>query len=531
MRTFSRRQVLAGAAGAGVTGVIASTAGVGRGFATPGRAVPTTREEHRVVVIGSGFGGGVTALRLTRAGVPVVLLERGRRWPTGPNSTTFPSATHPDKRILWHQSTPQVFGRPLSVEPYVGLFESIAGQNMTPMVAAGWGGGSLVYQGMTLQPSEEVFGAHFPAGLDWPSMNGTYYPRVARMLGAQVAPDALIRTPNYRVVREFAAHVRRAGLPVQKIPMPIDWNYALAEVAGKMRPSYTNGDGAIGVNNGGKHGVDVTYLAQAEQTGLLDARILHDVTEIHREPAGRWRVTANRTDETGRVLETVILSTPTLFLAAGSMNTSRMLVRAGATGAITDLPDAVGTGWGTNADRIYIWNAPTADFGAAQGGPVVYGSLNWSDPQHAFTVIQASIPPIPVNTHSTMMVAYGVSAGRGHFTYDAATDQAVLQWPHEGDSILQNRYITPAVNRIAGPDSTLIDTNAVLPSTWHPLGGASMGTVCDLEGRVHGQRGLYVVDGALMPGTCAACNPSMTIAAVAERALDRIVATDVGSLI
>ncbi len=55
-------------------------------------------------------------------------------------------------------------------------------------------------------------------------------------------------------------------------------------------------------------------------------------------------------------------------------------------------------------------------------------------------------------------------------------------------------------------------------------------TVCDLEGRVLGQRGLYVLDGALTPGTTAACNPSMTIAAIAERALDQIVRNDVGTL-
>ena len=53
-----------------------------------------------------------------------------------------------------------------------------------------------------------------------------------------------------------------------------------------------------------------------------------------------------------------------------------------------------------------------------------------------------------------------------------------------------------------------------------------MGTVCDLDGRVLGQRGLYVLDGALMPGNTAACNPSMTIAAVVERALDDIVAQE-----
>ncbi|WP_329617705.1 GMC family oxidoreductase [Streptomyces brevispora] len=52
-----------------------------------------------------------------------------------------------------------------------------------------------------------------------------------------------------------------------------------------------------------------------------------------------------------------------------------------------------------------------------------------------------------------------------------------------------------------------------------------MGTLCDLEGRVRGQRGLYVLDGALTPGTTGACNPSTTIAAVAERAMDHITAT------
>ena len=77
----------------------------------------------------------------------------------------------------------------------------------------------------------------------------------------------------------------------------------------------------------------------------------------------------------------------------------------------------------------------------------------------------------------------------------------------------------------------LVDTNGMVNSTWHPLGGACMETVCDLDGRVHGQRGLYVLDGALMPGNSAACNPSMTIAALAERALDNIVARDVGRVI
>ncbi|MEU1204680.1 GMC oxidoreductase [Nocardia sp. NPDC005825] len=529
MSEISRRSLLSGVA---ATAALLATAPAARaGIAARINRVELTREEHRVIVIGSGFGGGVTALRLAEAGVPVLLLERGMRWPTGPNATTFPNATAPDKRMLWHRSSPELFGRPVAFDKYTGLVEAVPGENMTALCAAGLGGGSLVYQGMSLQPTEAVFSTHFPGGLDWAALNSVYYPRVARMLGLAVAPDELVETPNYKAARVFAEHARDAGLPVSKIPMPIDWNYALAELRGEMAASYTNGAGSLGVNNGGKHTVDVTYVAAAEATGRVTVQTLHEVTDIERAPDGRWTVHVNRTDTAGTVLENKILTTNALVLSAGSLNTTRLLVRAAAKGQIPDLPDQLGRGWGTNADRIYVWTAPTEEFGLAQGGPVVYGSLNWDDPHGAHTVIQASIPPLSVDAHSTMMVGYGVSTGRGEFRYDSAADAATLHWPVDGDAAIQNDHIGPAVQRIAGPSSTLLDTNLAFPSTWHPLGGASMGAVCDLDGRVLGQSGLYVLDGALMPGNTAACNPSMTIAALAERALDRLVKTDVGQVI
>ncbi|MEU8898257.1 GMC oxidoreductase [Nocardia sp. NPDC048505] len=527
MPTLTRRSMLTGAAAAG-----AMLLGAGAASAAPRkRTIPVTRAEHRTLVVGSGFGGGVAALRLAQAGVPVTVLERGIRWPTGPDADTFPNPTRPDARMLWHQSMRSPFGTELDVGRYTGLIDAVSGVNMTALCAAGVGGGSLIYQGMSLQPAEAVFNTHLPPELDWATMDRVHYRRVERMLGLAVAPDELIAAPTYAAPRYFAERVRRAGLPLAKIPMPIDWNYALAELRGEMTASYTNGAGSLGVNNGGKHSVDVTYLAQAEATGRVTVETLHQVTAVERAADGRWTVYVDRTDTAGTVLEQKILSTGALILAAGSLNTTRLLVRAGAQGRIPDLPDDLGAGWGTNADRIYLWTDPTADFGAAQGGPVVYGSLNWDDPHNAHTLIQASIPPLPMDAHSTMMVGYGVSASRGRFVYDAAADDAVLHWPADGDRDALERSIAPAARRIAGPTGTLTDTNAVFPSTWHPLGGACMGTVCDLDGRVLGQRGLYVVDGALLPGSAAACNPSMTIAAVAERALDNLVARDVGTLI
>ncbi|WP_328663111.1 GMC oxidoreductase [Nocardia salmonicida] len=531
MPAFSRRSLLGGVAAAGALALGARSVGSAAPVAAQPSTVPMTREEHRVVVIGSGFGGGVSALRLAQAGVPVTVLERGLRWPTGPNAETFPRASSPDKRLLWYRSSPNLFGRPMIFEPYTGLVEAVPGVNMTALCAAGLGGGSLVYQGMSLQPTREVFDTHFPAGLDWALMDRVHYPRVARMLKLAEAPDELVASENYRAARVFAERVQRAGMPLSKIPMPIDWDFALAELRGEMKPSYTNGDGAMGVNNGGKHSVDVTYIAAAEATGLVKVETLHEVTDVERGADGRWIVHVLRLDTTGAVVENKILTAGTLIMAAGSLNTTRLLVRAGAKGQIPDLPDGLGQGWGTNADRIYVWTDPSAEFGAPQGGPVVYGSKNWDDPHSAHTVIQASLPPLSLDPRSTMMVGYGVSDSRGAFAYDSGRDDAILHWPADGDSYIQNAHISPAVHRIAGPDGILLDTNALFPSTWHPLGGASMGAVCDLDGRVHDQPGLYVLDGALMPGNTAACNPSMTIAAVAERALDNIVARDIGTLI
>ncbi|WP_081557794.1 MULTISPECIES: GMC oxidoreductase [Rhodococcus] len=522
MSGVKRRSFLAGTAAVGVAMMAPRTARAATG-------IPLTREVHRVVVIGSGFGGGVTALRLAEAGVPVTLLERGIRWQTGPNAETFPHPASPDKRILWHQSNPTLFGRPAIFEPYAGLLETVTGENMTAICAAGVGGGSLVYQGMTLQPEEAVFNTHFPEELDYARMGRVHYPRVARMLQVETAPDELISSPNYEAARVFARNAARSGLPVSKIPMPIDWNFALAELRGEMKPSYTNGDGALGVNNGGKHSVDVTYIAAAEATGLVNVETLHQVTDVERAADGRWRVYVDRTDISGKILENKILTTDALVMAAGSMNTTKLLVRAAATGRIRDLPDELGAGWGTNADRIYIWSDLAENFGATQGGPVVYGSRNWDDPHNAFTVIQASFPPVAFDAHSTVMVGFGVSGDRGRFVYDSARGEAVLRWPKDGDSAIQQGHIGPAAQRIAA-GGLLTDTNAILPSTWHPLGGACMNSVCDLDGRVLGQRGLYVLDGALLPGNSAACNPSMTIAAVAERALENIVKDDVGTL-
>jgi cholesterol oxidase len=331
--------------------------------------VPVTREDHRVVLVGSGFGGGVAALRLAEAGVPVTILEQGVEWKVTNDREVFPRVTggRIDKRFFWFDSAPKIFGYHILGGPHPGVLSAFSGDNVMSVAGVGVGGGSLLYQGMSLQPSRELFETHLPSALDYDEMDQVHYPRVARMLRLATAPDALVDTPNYQVSRLFAARARRAGYSVEKVPMPIDWDCALAELRGEVPPSLSNADCAFGVNNEGKHSIDKTYLAAARTTGRVMLCTLHEVTGVALAANGRWEVEVDRLDMTGRLQEKKILTTPALLLAAGSVNTSRMLVRAGALGHIPDLPDGLGDGWGTNGDRIYVWTDLADAFGGGAG--------------------------------------------------------------------------------------------------------------------------------------------------------------------
>jgi cholesterol oxidase len=76
------------------------------------------------------------------------------------------------------------------------------------------------------------------------------------------------------------------------------------------------------------------------------------------------------------------------------------------------------------------------------------------------------------------------------------------------------------------PQTTVVVGNSDGGSCAHPLGGAVIEEACDLYGRIIGYQGLYVVDGALIPGSTACANPALTIAAMAERCMERIIAED-----
>jgi cholesterol oxidase len=492
------------------------------------------------LVIGTGYGAAVTALRLGEAGIPTVMLEMGQLWnENGPDGKVFCDMLAPDKRSMWFKKRTEA---PLAsflwldianhdIESYAGVLDRVHFGDMSVYLGRGVGGGSLVNGAMAVTPRRDYFEEILPA-VDADQMYGTYFPRANAALGMNnIDPAWFEKSKSYKYARVSRKAAARAGFKTAFVPSVYDFEYLKKEEAGTV-PRSALGSEVIYGNNHGKRSLDQTYLAAALGTGNVTIQTLHEVREILRQPNGTYTLVVRQIDAQGTVLATKSISTKYLFLGAGSIGSTELLLRARETGRLPALNDEIGQGWGTNGNVMlgranHLWDP----VGSLESGMPAMGIDNWNDPVHP---VFAEIAPVPagLETWASLYLAITKNPERGHFTYDHATDSARLQWTSsQGQpSIDAAKALFDKINRANGTiyrydlfgDTRTFENRF----TYHPLGGMVLGKATDLYGRVRGYENLYVTDGSLIPGSTGV-NPFVTITALAERNIERVLAEDI----
>jgi cholesterol oxidase len=538
MKTTRRGLLKVTAAGTGAA-VAAGVLGRERALAAYGK-VPNLAGKTAVVV-GSGFGGAVAAYRLGQAGVRTTVLERGRRWDVDGSGRTFSTIANPDWRCAWFDDRPPL-GLDVSkkIDRRAGLIAKHRGDGITVLSGAAVGGGSLVIGMFLPQPRRAEWNRVYPAGLSYDEMDSVYWPRARQSLGATPIPADVQAHPSFKGARAWLEYIAEFGQTPTQIPFAVNWNVIRDELAGRAPACHSIGEGPFGSNSGAKNSVDRNYLAWAAATGNVTVKALHEVTEI-REVAGveKFEVRYRQINEAGDVLSTATVGCDYLFLAAGSVYTTSLLVTAKAKGWLPRLGAAVGKGWGNNGDFLVVRLNLRKDVGFAQGGP---GNVKFYDEKNPYAPASMAweAAPVPAILGKPAMahLITSITPERGEIGYDPATGTGRVKWPYGAMDTAADKAGRDLVTRLwwetegkkgypfSGLPTYDRGTGSGFGSanTWHPLGGMVMGQATDFGGKSVDYPNLYCVDGSLLPGSAALANPSLTITANAERCMDRFVA-------
>jgi choline dehydrogenase-like flavoprotein len=295
--------------------------------------------DYDVVVIGSGFGGSVAALRLTEKGYSVGVLEAGRRY----TAADFPKTSWDVRRFLWF---PKLGMRGIQRLDLLGHVLVLSG--------AGVGGGSLVYAATLYEPHDAFFDDPQWAGMtDWRDELAPFYDQAKRMLGVV---DAEADTPADDVLRAVGRHF---GVEDSFQPTPVGVFLSEPGVErpdpffGGLGPARTGclrcGSCMTGCRHDAKNSLDRNYLHLAEQAGAV-VHPEHQVVDLE-EVEGGYRITTERPGAWFRRNRRVFTARQVVF-AAGALGTSRLLLELAATGRLSNLSDWAGSTVRTNSEAI-----------------------------------------------------------------------------------------------------------------------------------------------------------------------------------
>lgn len=478
-----------------------------------------------VVIIGSGYGGAVSALRLCEAGKKVILLEMGLNWEKA--GIPFSNLLKPGKSSAWlKKKSIAPFMNIFSLTPFTGTLDRLDFDHINIWVGRGVGGGSLVNGGMAVTPKESYFKEVFP-DLDAEKFYNYYFPLVRKELKVNVIDEQFLKEcPYYKFTRVGEAEAQNAGFKTMRVPNVYDFKYMEREFRNEVPRSALNTEVIYG-NNYGKNSLDRTYLKKAMGTGNLEILDLHRVDHIKLNDDKGYTLNVQQTDTSGNRIADKIFRCKKLILAAGTMGTLQLLMQSN---AVNNFPlnERIGKNWGNNGNFMTgrNWVRPlTGGTGSKQSTIPVGGIDNWDDDEHPFFTEIAPLP-MGMDVATALYLLINRVDKKGEVSFDHTSRSLKVNWDESNTANMKEnaRFFIRKMNKANGGTRShfLFHNGLGADICYHPLGGCVLGEATNEYGKLKGHDNLYVLDGSLIPGTIGV-NPFVTITAIAEYCMENLI--------
>jgi cholesterol oxidase len=518
--------------------------------------------EFDVLVIGSGFGGSVAAMRLAQKGYRVGIVEAGRHW----QADEFPRRNWNLRKFLWMPGL-----------GLTGIWRLRLLHKVFILSAAGVGGGSLNYANTLYIPPDEVFERPSLKRLGGKAEFGPYYTLAQRMLGVTDNPvetdqDVLMRETAAELGREQTYRLTPVGVYFGTKGEPAADPYFDGEGPDRLGCELC-GECMTGCRRDAKNSLDKNYLFFARKFG---ARIFArnqavDIRPLTPDGGEGYLVRTRASTGLRRRARGLTFKAREVVLAAGTLGTNRLLLQLKKKGRLPALSPHLGRFTRTNSETLLGVRSldRRADYSR---GVAITSSVHPDDVTHiepvrfgsghdAMSLLVAALTdggkrvPRPLRwlgreiLHPVRNLRLRWPSGWARQTIILLVMQTLENdfrlkvrrpWPWPFGSVLgassDTKQKTPKwipsgndfgrrlARRIGGVAGNVVSETALnVPITAHILGGCTFGPtpeegVIDERNRVRGYRGLYVCDGSQIPENLGV-NPSLSITAFAERAM------------